>query len=96
MFPIVNFYVYIIRWTFVLSNLDHEMGKRLEQIRKEMERTTNAAHLDLVEKSEIIAEKSQLITSTVSLLLIFYYGFYRFTESYRTFMIVHVYRSQLH
>ncbi|KHJ91087.1 HEAT repeat protein, partial [Oesophagostomum dentatum] len=53
------------RWTFVLANLDHEMEKRLEQIRAESEKTVNAAHLDDKTRLEIIAEKSRLITSSV-------------------------------
>lgn len=57
------------RWTFVLSNLDHEMTKRLEQIKKETEKTTSSTHLSSLEKAEIIAEKGQLITSSVRMLL---------------------------
>ncbi|XGW21489.1 hypothetical protein V3C99_004448 [Haemonchus contortus] len=53
------------RWTFVLANLDHEMEKRLEQIRAESEKTVNAAHLDDKTRLDIIAEKSRLITSSV-------------------------------
>ncbi|ETN76508.1 phosphatidylinositol 3- and 4-kinase [Necator americanus] len=53
------------RWTFVLANLDHEMEKRLEQIRAESEKTVNATHLDDKTRLEIIAEKSRLITSSV-------------------------------
>ncbi|PIO56285.1 hypothetical protein TELCIR_22316, partial [Teladorsagia circumcincta] len=44
------------RWTFVLANLDHEMEKRLEQIRAESEKTVNAAHLDDKTRLDIIAE----------------------------------------
>ncbi|VDO05039.1 unnamed protein product [Haemonchus placei] len=42
------------RWTFVLANLDHEMEKRLEQIRAESEKTVNAAHLDDKTRLDII------------------------------------------
>ncbi|KAK6037384.1 hypothetical protein COOONC_25110 [Cooperia oncophora] len=50
---------------FVLANLDHEMEKRLEQIRAESEKTVNTAHLDEKTRLDIIAEKSRLITSSV-------------------------------
>ncbi|KJH42634.1 FATC domain protein [Dictyocaulus viviparus] len=53
------------RWTFVLANLDHEMEKRLEQIRAESEKTVNATHLDDKTRLDIITEKSRLITSSV-------------------------------
>lgn len=51
----------------MLANLDHEMEKRLEQIRVESEKTVNATHLDDKTRLEVIAEKSRLITSSVSL-----------------------------
>ncbi|KAE9417311.1 hypothetical protein Angca_002712 [Angiostrongylus cantonensis] len=53
------------RWMFVLANLDHEMEKRLDQIRTETEKTVNAVHLDEKTRLDIIAEKSRLITSSV-------------------------------
>lgn len=49
----------------MLANLDHEMEKRLEQIRVESEKTVNATHLDDKTRLEVIAEKSRLITSSV-------------------------------
>lgn len=58
--------LYEEKWTFVLSNLDHEMAKRLEQINVENERTKNAIHLDEKTRQDIIAEKAKLITSPVS------------------------------
>ncbi|VDM60756.1 unnamed protein product [Angiostrongylus costaricensis] len=42
------------RWMFVLANLDHEMEKRLDQIRTETEKTVNAVHLDEKTRLEII------------------------------------------
>ena len=45
------------------------MTKRLEQIKKETEKTTSSTHLSSLEKAEIIAEKGQLITSSVRMLL---------------------------
>ncbi|KAJ1373164.1 hypothetical protein KIN20_035505 [Parelaphostrongylus tenuis] len=53
------------RWMFVLANLDHEMEKRLDQIRTETEKTVNALHLDEKTRLEIVSEKSRLITSSV-------------------------------
>uniref|UniRef100_A0A1I7WZU0 HET domain-containing protein n=1 Tax=Heterorhabditis bacteriophora TaxID=37862 RepID=A0A1I7WZU0_HETBA len=53
------------RWAFVLSNLDHEMEKRLDQIRIESEKTVTASHLDEKTRLELIAEKSRLITTSV-------------------------------
>uniref|UniRef100_A0A158P8G8 PI3K/PI4K domain-containing protein n=1 Tax=Angiostrongylus cantonensis TaxID=6313 RepID=A0A158P8G8_ANGCA len=42
------------RWMFVLANLDHEMEKRLDQIRTETEKTVNAVHLDEKTRLDII------------------------------------------
>ncbi|CAI4225354.1 unnamed protein product [Auanema sp. JU1783] len=57
--------LYEERWMFVLSHLDHEMNKRLDQIRVESLRTMQAAHLDDKARTEIVAEKTRLITTSV-------------------------------
>lgn len=54
------------RWIFVLSNLDHEINKRVAQIELESTRTFANPHLTNVEKLQIIKEKNTIFTSMVS------------------------------
>uniref|UniRef100_A0A0R3RSZ9 non-specific serine/threonine protein kinase n=1 Tax=Elaeophora elaphi TaxID=1147741 RepID=A0A0R3RSZ9_9BILA len=53
------------RWTFVLTNLDLEMNRRILQIETEMMKTLMNAHLNDDEKKEIIHEKTVIFTSLV-------------------------------
>lgn len=53
------------RWTFVLTNLDFEMNRRILQIETEMMKTLMNTHLNDDEKKEIIREKTFIFTSWV-------------------------------
>ncbi|KAL3998360.1 Phosphatidylinositol 3- and 4-kinase family protein [Acanthocheilonema viteae] len=53
------------RWTFVLTNLDLEMNRRILQIETEMMKTLMNTHLNDDEKKEIIHEKTVIFTSLV-------------------------------
>ncbi|VDK82872.1 unnamed protein product, partial [Onchocerca ochengi] len=53
------------RWTFVLTNLDLEMNRRILQIEAEMMKTLTNTHLNDDEKKEIINEKTVIFTSLI-------------------------------
>ncbi|CAG9531984.1 unnamed protein product [Cercopithifilaria johnstoni] len=53
------------RWSFVLTNLDLEMNRRILQIEGEMMKTLMNIHLNDDEKKEIIHEKTIIFTSLV-------------------------------
>lgn len=53
------------RWTFVLTNLDLEMNRRILQIEEEMMKTLMNTHLSDDEKKDIIHEKTIIFTSLV-------------------------------
>ncbi|VDM42302.1 unnamed protein product [Toxocara canis] len=53
------------RWTFVLSNLDHEMSKRIAQIEAEKMKTQANDYLTDEEKNEIINEKTKILSAMV-------------------------------
>uniref|UniRef100_A0A183H5M1 Non-specific serine/threonine protein kinase n=1 Tax=Onchocerca flexuosa TaxID=387005 RepID=A0A183H5M1_9BILA len=53
------------RWTFVLTNLDLEMSRRILQIDAEMMKTLTNTHLNDDEKKEIIHEKTVIFTSLI-------------------------------
>ncbi|MCP9257963.1 Serine/threonine-protein kinase SMG1 [Dirofilaria immitis] len=53
------------RWTFVLTNLDLEMNRRILQIEAEMKKTLLNIHLNDDEKKEIIHEKTVIFTSLI-------------------------------
>lgn len=60
------------RWTFVLTNLDLEMNRRILQIEAEMMKTLMNTHLNDDEKKEIIHEKTVIFTSLVIYLYIYF------------------------
>ncbi|PAV67189.1 hypothetical protein WR25_25021 isoform S [Diploscapter pachys] len=53
------------KWAFVLANLDHEMDRRLEQIRVETAKTRSFEFMDEEMREEIIRHKQRLFTQQV-------------------------------
>lgn len=54
------------RWTFVLSNLDHEMSRRIAQIEAEKAKTLANDYLTDEEKEIIVKEKTRILYAMVS------------------------------
>uniref|UniRef100_A0A914RQC1 Uncharacterized protein n=1 Tax=Parascaris equorum TaxID=6256 RepID=A0A914RQC1_PAREQ len=55
------------RWTFVLSNLDHEMSRRIAQIEAEKAKTLANDYLTDEEKEVIVKEKTRILYAMVSI-----------------------------